>query len=245
MGQVPEAVARAITERRLAVRVRADVPVQLRFGLRQRPARLLDLSLSGARLELEEPDVRVGDVLKIALPGTTRFERALRAAVVRIDEAPGVVAVHFFRPSKEEVERVRALVLDAMTGGEGERRERERVAYPRRVIARGADRPRVLIGTDLSEGGMRIAHSELPLGTEVQVALHAGGQLPPLVVSARVVRREADGAAALAFLELAEGEREHLAKLVREQPAVLDANGSPAVVSELVAPDEVAGGQPR
>jgi hypothetical protein len=77
-----------------------------------------------------------------------------------------------------------------------------------RVTPLGADGRRVgfaqdLSTTDLSAGGLRIdgAASAMPgalLGLEVAVP----GMPEPLVCRGRVVRREADGAAAVTFLDL-------------------------------------------
>ena len=237
MGQVPESVARAALERRLGLRVTLGRPVGVRLGLRVREATLVDLSVTGARVQFPET-VSVGRTLRLVLPGAPRYSRGIAALVVRLEgesaSHPTIVAVEFTRPSRAESNRLRDAVVGGMAGRPDDRRDSERVPYRRRVIARGPNKPQVLVGTDLCEGGMRIEQADLALGTEVEVALHAGGNLAPLVVPATVVRREADGAAGLAFINLDSAQRGHLAKLVNEHPLIRDADGTPVVLSEVL-----------
>jgi hypothetical protein len=91
---------------------------------------------------------------------------------------------------------------------------------------------------------MRINDTDdFPPGTEVQLALHAGGALAPLVVDARVVRNDDAGGAGLVFVELDEARREQLSKLIHAHGPFIGPDGRPAVVSEIVgAPCESAPG---
>ena len=89
------------------------------------------------------------------------------------------------------------------------------------VHALGLEAARVLIGRDLSSGGMRVdRHPELGLGAEVRLALHLGVQPAPLVVRARVERDEGEQGLALAFHDLGAGERSELERTLALLPMV-------------------------
>ena len=101
------------------------------------------------------------------------------------------------------------------------------------MIARSAGRPRVLLGRDLSSGGMRVENGAgLPPGAELQLALHSHAGEVPLVLRARVLRTEPNGEAALAFEDLSTAQRAVLVKILFE---VGGAEG-PALVSEVLEP---------
>jgi hypothetical protein len=160
--------------------------------------------------------------------------------VVRADREPdratgACEAALRFRPKLARTHRRLANVMTELLTGESERRRDQRVPYQRRVIARGSDRPRVLIGQDLSMGGMRINDpQDFPAGTEVQLALHAGGTIAPLVVDARVVRNDGASGAGLVFIDLDEARREQLSKLIHAHAPFIGPDGRPAVVSEVM-----------
>jgi hypothetical protein len=215
MASVPVPVAQAVAERRLGLRIPVDQPARISTGWHAFPARLTELSLTGCRLRCEEDVIRAESE-----PG----------------QATGMCEVALqFRPRLARTHRRLARVMTEILSGESERRRDERVPYRRRVIARGPDRPRVLIGQDLSLGGMRISDPEdFPTGTEVQIALHAGGALAPLVVGARVVRNDGAAGAGLVFVDLDETRREQLSKLIHAHAPFIGPDGRPAVVSEIV-----------
>ena len=92
--------------------------------------------------------------------------------------------------------------------------------FPRRVIALGDDAPRVLIGRDLSLGGMAVeAGVPLATGQRLKLALHVRAGEVPLVVEAQVVRT--DGAAVgLRFDSLSDATRGYLAKMLDALPGL-------------------------
>ena len=241
MASVPVPVAQAVAERRLGLRVPVDLTVRIYAGWHAFPATLTELSLTGCRLRCDHP-VAADRPLWLWLPRGFggRLPHLVRADVIRADPEPGQatgmceVALQF-RLTLARTHRRLARALTDILSGESERRRDERVPYRRRVIARGSDRPRVLIGQDLSLGGMRINDTDdFPPGTEVQLALHAGGALAPLVVDARVVRNDGAGGAGLVFVELDEARREQLSKLIHAHTPFIGSDGRPAVVSEIV-----------
>ena len=101
------------------------------------------------------------------------------------------------------------------------------------MIARGSGRPRVLIASDISPGGMRIENAAgLQVSDELQLALHAHTGDVPLVLRARVLRIATNGGAALVFDGPNEVQRGQLEKLLARLPE-LDA----PVVAEIVESD--------
>jgi hypothetical protein len=81
--------------------------------------------------------------------------------------------------------------------------------------------PRVLIGRDLSLGGMRVeAGSALEPGQRLKLALHVRAGEIPLVVEAEVVRADASGAG-LRFASLGDAGRCYLAKMLDALPALV------------------------
>jgi c-di-GMP-binding flagellar brake protein YcgR len=121
---------------------------------------------------------------------------------------------------------------------DAERREATRHVFPRRVIALGDDAPRVLIGRDLSLGGMAV-ESGVPLATgqRLKLALHVRAGEVPLVVEAEVVRTNGAGVG-LRFETLSESTRGYLAKMLDSLPGLAAPSGGSGeerrVLAELV-----------
>ncbi|RIK89502.1 MAG: hypothetical protein DCC71_25975, partial [Proteobacteria bacterium] len=104
-----------------------------------------------------------------------------------------------------------------------DRRRHARHRYARRVIAAAPDGSvhRVLIGRDLSSGGMRIDRQpELRVGALLRVALYDPSREAPIVVAARVVRDDGALGAALAFEDVAADVAEQLEQLIATLPPV-------------------------
>jgi hypothetical protein len=132
---------------------------------------------------------------------------------------------------------------------ESDRRSARRREYERSIVALGAEAARILIGMDISLGGMRVApHPDLQVGDRLQLALHVRARSEPLVVEARVERNDGERGLVLHFVELAENAAECLAKMVDELPPLSEAEpvpeGEPASAGETVVSEilEHAGG---
>lgn len=214
-------------ERRLALRVPVRVPVRAAVGLRAFEAELLDLSVTGCRIRCAQPVTAHGSIWVLLPAGLGgRVPMPIRGEVARADsvrgEPTGVcdVALRFRSLSPRAYERVCAVVREALEPRpepEPERRQAPRRWFGRRVIARGAGRPRVLLGRDLSAGGMRVENAQgLAIDDVLQLALHSHAGGVPLVVSARVLRVSEHGDAALGFLDLTPAQLEALAKTMAE-----------------------------
>jgi hypothetical protein len=108
---------------------------------------------------------------------------------------------------------VSVVVPDA--GGPADRRNDERIPYDERVVALDEEAARVLVGRDLSKGGMRIAATPLvQVGDILRVALHSGTQSEPLVVIAHALRDDGDEGIALGFESLSAPQQDRLADLL-------------------------------
>lgn len=96
-----------------------------------------------------------------------------------------------------------------------ERRSDPRIPYGRRVVALGEEAARILVGRDLSHGGMRIARTNaLDVGDTLRVVLHCGTELEPLVVLAKALRDDGEAGVVLGFPALSDGQRDHLEKII-------------------------------
>jgi hypothetical protein len=120
-----------------------------------------------------------------------------------------------------------------------ERRIQDRHTITRRIIALGDEAARVLIGRDLSAGGMRIDSTPgLAMGDRLKVAVHVRPNGQPLVVSAEIVRDDGPEGMALRFVDLSPAAHTYLEEIVGALPSIIESNGSRdgagVVVSELV-----------
>jgi len=121
-----------------------------------------------------------------------------------------------------------------------ERRSHARGAFSSPVIADGVAGRRVLMGRDLSAGGMRIERmSDLSLGDQFKLALYGPTSPEPFEIQASVVRDDGENGLALAFEPLPDDTAAQLEKLVACLPEVesLDegeARSLGAVISEIL-----------
>lgn len=102
-----------------------------------------------------------------------------------------------------------------------ERRSGTRIPYDKRVVALGEEAARVLVGRDLSEGGMRIEQTPVVrVGDRLRVALHSGTQTEPLVVIANALRDDGDDGLVLTFEELSPNQTARLAEIMGDETAM-------------------------
>ncbi len=96
-----------------------------------------------------------------------------------------------------------------------ERRCEARIPYVERVVALDEEAARILVGRDLSSGGMRIAATpSITIGDILRVALHSGTQTEPLVVLAHALRDDGEDGLILSFDDLSESQREQLEMII-------------------------------
>ena len=109
------------------------------------------------------------------------------------------------------------------TPGGVDRRKQQRAQYSNRVVAAAADGSlhRVLIGRDLSAGGMRVdRQKDLAVGSRLRIALYDPQRETPVVVMATVLRDDGERGLALRFDDLAPEIADHLEQIVAGLPPV-------------------------
>jgi len=100
-------------------------------------------------------------------------------------------------------------------GDAPERRHDVRIPYDERVVALGEEAARVLVGRDLSAGGMRIAAtSSVAVGDVLRVALHSGTESEPLIVLASNLRNDGDDGLVLSFEALSKSQQGRLDEII-------------------------------
>lgn len=149
--------------------------------------------------------------------------------------------------------RVGASVAVQLTGLGGvtdltaERREYKRGAFGGTVVATRGESHRVLMGRDLSAGGMRIEHLPgLDVGDTFKIALYGPSPLEPFAVEAEIVRDDGEAGLALTFRSVAPEIAVALEKLVACLPEIEsleeeESHGMGAVLSEILDDDEPLG----
>jgi c-di-GMP-binding flagellar brake protein YcgR len=102
-----------------------------------------------------------------------------------------------------------------------DRRDGARHATSQRVIALADEATRVLMGRDISLGGMRVdSNPLLSVGDALRLAIHVNGLDVPLIVDAEVHRNDGEHGVALRFLELSSDARRYLGNAVEELPVL-------------------------
>ena len=121
-----------------------------------------------------------------------------------------------------------------------ERRRSPRSAYARPVLASGGGAARILIGRDLSSGGMRVApDTELIVGDELKLVVYGPAGCDPLLIRSVVARDDGAEGFVLRFQEVAPEVAAALAEWTSRLPSLAaGAEGEPSathsVVSEVV-----------
>jgi hypothetical protein len=169
----------------------------------------------------------------------------------QIEAIKGVLKAHASGPARFDPEELPELNAAPETAGPaapasgegasqaGERRSAPRHAIDRRVIALGDAATRVLMGRDISLGGMRVNPSPLlQVGDDVRLAIHVAGQDAPLVLTARVHRDDGERGVVLRFHEL-DREASRLLDSMLDSLPIVEPGGPPAapglIVSEILA----------
>jgi len=214
-------------ERRRGPRVVVSAPIKLQLDKRPRDASLVQLSLRGCGL-LTEEEVTVGRELKVIFPKDLTGESPLEASgpvlsVAASDDDPHLRSVSMaFRLMNGASRRVVAKIMQRNGAGSelrprthrdtaarppdprpGERRGGTRRRFTRRVLAAGTGISHVLIGRDLSSGGMRVRPDpDLALGDQLKLAIHSRPGLPAIMVKAVVARDDGADGVLLRFRDL-------------------------------------------
>jgi hypothetical protein len=144
------------------------------------------------------------------------------------------------------VEREMALRIAGASEGTGaakERRDNPRGPYPHKVVARGEEGRRVLMGRDLSRDGMRVEPLEdLDLGDRLRLSIFAPGRAEPFAMRAVVARDDGERGLVLRFEGVESEVGDALERMVGGLPDLeaLEAGETGnlgRVVSEILPPD--------
>jgi hypothetical protein len=257
-------------ERRQDERIPIGAPASYRVGLFRRPCTLAELSQRGGRVLTESPP-RVGArlTLQVTVPDSPRSV-SLRTRVVRVSHEAVMGKQHTVAfsidaqhrgaelqrllqhyqsgpaqvagPVEVSPERAELPVPYAAPSSDAERRKHDRVVFEKEVVGFSEEAATVLVGRDLSVGGMRVAgSSRLELGMRLRLAVFGAPREEPIMVRAEVMRAD-DGGHALRFLDVGADAAQRLERLVAHLPSVepldLDeAEGLGAVVTRIVGTD--------
>jgi len=245
-------------ERRHEDRVPIGAPVAYRAGFRKRTGTIAELSRRGGRLLTDSPPGAGSRItLQLVVPDTDR-SLSLRARVVRASEEPVVGDQHAVAFSFEERDRagdvdrllkhyrsgpaqleaeIEAELREPETearfplagpGSDAERRKYERVVFRREVIGLSEEAATVLMGRDLSIGGMRVEGSpSLEVGDRVRLAVFGAPREEPILVRA-LVTRAGDGSYGLQFVDVGAESASRLEHLVAHLPSVESLEGEEA-----------------
>lgn len=246
-------------EKRRSRRVVLSEPVKISFERRVHPATLVSLSLRGCGL-VTEGKARVGSELRLRLPaeltGNGRLDVTSHVLSVRADGDTSEVSLAFRLMDVEARRTLNALIdrhassaeLRPRTGRaargpahprpggvrDDERRDGPRKSFTRRVLAAGAGISHVLIGRDLSAGGMRVRPDpDLGVGDVLRLAVHGRPGQPAIMLKAVVDRDEGDDGIVLRFQDVPATIAQRLEEIVAELPALPP--GKRGVVDETPA----------
>ena len=115
-----------------------------------------------------------------------------------------------------------------------ERRSQQRIPYERRVVALDEEAARVLVGRELSMGGMRIvSNASVPIGSLLRIALHSGPEMEPLILMTRAVRDDGPAGTGLVFENLDPSQREHLEKIIAGNGQIRETGDPDTAESEV------------
>ena len=123
---------------------------------------------------------------------------------------------------------------------DAERRRGRRARYAQTIPAFADRALRVLVGRDLSVGGMRVQReSELAIGDRLHLAIYGGAGEEPLLVWSTVDRDDGDGGFFLRFDAVERQGARRLERMVADLPTVeslhdSEANAMGTVLSEIV-----------
>jgi hypothetical protein len=254
-------------EKRDQLRIPVGHDVSFRMGTRTRNATLVELSIHGCRIVAAE-EAPSGTRIVITVPEELARGHLFKlpGRVVRAVPEEGEQAGKFsIAIAFEEMTRGAEAELDSILEGrsigtlvtplgeeaperhaeddlEGERRRENRSSYGRKVTALIGEATRILLGRDLSTGGMRIEpRPDLRVGSHIRLAIHGSSREEPIIVPATIIRDDGDQGLALRFLGSEEVIAQYLERLVADEAPVESLSGDDSgrvVVTSLLPDDE-------
>jgi len=164
----------------------------------------------------------------------------LRATLLRAREGPSVLPEE---TRDRAASAVPAATPVAAAATPENRRKHDRAVFRREVVQLDDEASSVLLGRDISLGGMRIeCESHLERGDQLRLAIYGGPREDPFILRARVVRQETATTYGLQFDDLKPAVANRLESLVARLPAVESLKGAESdalgsVVSRILERD--------
>ena len=210
-------------------------------GIREIPARNIR---KDPRFEAEELQLPAVDV---QLDPPEEDEKPLESVSVS-QTAAATKAVPVTNVAAEDDDTLSTATLPTKfvepVGDGSNRRHSERATFAAKVPAFGSSALRVLVGRDLSIGGMRVeANPNISIGDRLHLAIYGSPDDEPLLIWATAERDDGERGLELAFDELHEVIQKRLERIVVSLPSVeslregeLEAMGT--VMSEMLPTEE-------
>ncbi len=138
------------------------------------------------------------------------------------------------------------LALEAHDPDPADRRKLRRADYQQRIEVGHSDETAVLMGRDLSSGGMRVERfADATIGAHLDLALYGPSDSEPLHIDAEIIRDDGEQGVALRFCNLSRDEGRKLERFVACLPAVEsleegEAMGMGSVLTEVLSGEREA-----
>ncbi|TMA35527.1 MAG: PilZ domain-containing protein, partial [Deltaproteobacteria bacterium] len=262
-------------ERRREPRAAVGIDVSFRIGLETGSATLVDLSSRGCRLFAQSRIAR-GKRITVQIPEAADDAELLLvpARVIHVERASGAsdgyrIGVAFEKTDENTREALALMIEDRSQGPAtvteknlmcaqsdadaseraisiDDRRRRQRAAYSQTIPAFGERALRVLVGRDLSVGGMRFQpHGDVWVGDHLQLAIYGDAGDAPMLIWGHVARSDGDRGMLIRFDPLDASVQARLERLVASLPAVESLHDSEAeamgtVLGEILLTEELA-----
>jgi len=233
-------------EKRRSTRVNVGAPVRVKLGWRNREALLVNLSVTGCRI-LTNRLAQRGDSFRLQLPPELAGGRALavEASVVECLSNPDPTLGRFITSASfvgvdARMHTLLAAAVAAHAEGPAICADAPPIAIPADAAAAptsavgtpqstapeaslDAEAAHVLMGRDLSRGGMRVDPNPLlAVGMNLRLAVHAETREAPLILNAMVVRDDGDQGLLLRFRDLSADLARYLDYVIHALPLVID-----------------------
>jgi len=218
--QLPKSLgSRALTMKSRVVRCsdRPDPDGQFAIGLSFEPMKSVQVA-------------ELRDILRSRREGPMVFDRDMSSR-----QAPAAQAA----AENEDLEATLPPKNDVDTSGD-DRRQHGRSTYRSEIVSLEGEASLVLLGRDISLGGMRVEpNPDLKVGNSMRLAIYGEAREEPFIVHASVEREEADGSFGLKFERVQPALAARLENLVAKLPAVESLEGDEAdalgsVVSQIL-----------
>ena len=188
----------------------------------QLPAAILDGRSQWLRARVVRVDDADGDHVAGLLFEKTKpgQDAAICAALKRLSAGPLPTGRPETGPQETPPDAVAGLPRAAAASVD-ERRKQERARYEAEVLHLDDEAGRVLVGRDISAGGMRVeANQELRVGASLRLAIYGAPREAPFMLRARVVSNDGAAGVGLQFENLEPGLAKRIEGLVARLPAV-------------------------